>query len=91
MVAIGQPGRSGGDGKVKQASDPICHVTVSRTCGWHLQCWYKLSGLKDRIPFVPSVLLEVLALAAAQRLQKLPTHSRCAFVCVCVCVCVRAS
>ncbi|PNW74368.1 hypothetical protein CHLRE_13g605600v5 [Chlamydomonas reinhardtii] len=41
-----------------------------------LKCWYKLSGLKDRIPFVPSVLLEVLALAAAQRLQKLPTHSR---------------
>eukprot|EP00198_Chlamydomonas_reinhardtii_P009796 XP_001699133.1 predicted protein [Chlamydomonas reinhardtii] len=32
-----------------------------------LKCWYKLSGLKDRIPFVPSVLLELLDAAVTRR------------------------
>ncbi|PNW83554.1 hypothetical protein CHLRE_05g234666v5 [Chlamydomonas reinhardtii] len=45
---------------VKDTSDRV--KSVARL----VKCWYKYS-LKDKIPHVPSVLLEVLTLAAAQR------------------------
>ncbi|KAG2432317.1 hypothetical protein HYH02_013037 [Chlamydomonas schloesseri] len=48
---------------VKDTSDRV--KSVARL----VKCWYKHS-LKDRIPYVPSVLLEVLVLAAAQRVER---------------------
>ncbi|KAG2427317.1 hypothetical protein HXX76_012512 [Chlamydomonas incerta] len=49
-----------------------------------VKCWYKYGGVEERVPHVPSVLLEVLALAAAQRTGQLNTKSPGAEVAVLV-------
>ena len=52
----------------KQATPPAhtCDFLSTRSQSTHLQCWYK-NSLQRYIPYVPSVLLETVVLAAAQR------------------------